>query len=73
MYSFYNNLPCQSLTQLSVFHPQLQNEVSLSAQQSFSGFIDIPSRSDELQQVDEAHVIELVELLLETNFWDWKL
>lgn len=73
---FFLNLPCQS-PPLPDFHPQPRNELNVLGQQSLNGGVHIPSRSDERLQVgfavDEAHGVELVELLLETNLWGLKL
>lgn len=45
----------------------------LRAQESLDGCVDVPSRGDEGLQVglavDEAHGVELFELLLEPHFW----
>lgn len=69
---FWKNLPCQFPT-LPVFHPQQQNELSKLSQQSLDGGVDVPPCGDESLQVgltvDEAHRVELVELLLEPNLW----
>lgn len=69
---------CYFLKTLPVFHPRPQNELcEWLGQQSLDGGVDVPSRGDERLQVgfavDEAHGVELVELLLETDLWGLKL
>lgn len=69
------NLSCQP--QLYIIHLQPQSEQSELGQQSLNGCVDVPSCGDECLQVcfavDEAHGVELVKLVLETNLWGLKL